>query len=496
MFFLGTLRGLYKELEGFERSNIQKRNFNSNIEPKIYYWFKFGSKNFLLYFDNTLDFHRRPFLLFLVIPETKYIDWSTKNGCQSLKNAFDNFYETSAFLSLLPNEQNRDFYKISITILDSTIDGELGLEFSSISVNFDFTLIKLNNCISLLKTVKIGTMSWNRFYKENDKSYGLFIETYYLLYQNTIDQSNTAILFRTADLIEVGLIVFQTISVKGKVYLSDTNKFFKTHSQLNVRAHGTNKYNLEIYTVIFELLENKRKPFNFFVDGKEPSKIIGKPLIGKLPERKQRTFLLENQSKEKLEIQVPGYFLDRKLEGMDFFIRIKLIYGAFKKDPEINIFFRKLSLTGLVYFWIHFSSYRNSYTIIFFNYEVKDGSINFKITKVLFPSTKETFYPLGNVETYEPIKNNTLSGFLSGAVLPDQKSISRTKSDFSPKEYKTIFGGLTHTLLSDNKQGSKSIYLLMIFVLVAVFIFLTGLFCFFKRRVSQRKRFSKVGGSS
>ena len=138
-----------------------------------------------------------------------------------LTSAFDNFYKNSVFFSLLPNKQNRNVCKFSPTIINFTINGEIRLETSSTAINTNFMLIKVKSCISLLETVKVGTRSWNRFYKENDKCYGVFIEIYYLLYKNTSDQSNIITLFRTADLTEVGLVLFQTTYVEGKLFLND-----------------------------------------------------------------------------------------------------------------------------------------------------------------------------------------------------------------------------------------------------------------------------------
>ena len=71
--------------------------------------------------------------------------------------------------------------------------------------------------------------------------------------------------------------------------------------------------------------------------------------------------------------------------------------------------------------------------MIYFGHKIENGILGFNIIKIVFPSVKKVFYPL---ETNKPTKRNTLSSFLSGAIISGQNSILITGSQIYTQEQK------------------------------------------------------------
>ena len=166
----------YATFKGFAESSISETTLRPEIKPKVYYFFELENGFYLAYFDNTSEHHENPFILLLMIPEAQDKEWSDPDSCQLLTTAFDEFYKNSAFLSLLPSEQNQKYYRILATIKNVTIKGEFYLGNNGTSfLAKGFALQRFIDCVPLLNSVKIGTLSSNHFYKVEDILYGLFV---------------------------------------------------------------------------------------------------------------------------------------------------------------------------------------------------------------------------------------------------------------------------------------------------------------------------------
>ena len=161
-----------------------------------------------------------------MVPGAKDKSWPDIEDDQLLIKAFNNFYETSAFLSLLPNEQNRKFYSIFINIDNRPIHGWAKLEGSTLFMFLHFPLQKLVNHNPLLEQTKICTLSWYCFYKVKNTYYGFFMKTYFIFYQEQNAHAESVVTFRAADLNEPGNLFFTPNVHRGKVFLMIKISFY------------------------------------------------------------------------------------------------------------------------------------------------------------------------------------------------------------------------------------------------------------------------------
>ena len=498
LFFLKAIKCPYKELRGFSESTTRNKKFSLEIKRKTFYWFECTTKLYLLYFDNSLEFHERSFLFIVVIPETTSKGWSDQiNYCQLLLTAFDNASQTCSFFSFWPNEQNVKFYKFSAQNLDVAVEGELVVNNTSTFVNTDSVLTKISSCTSLLETVKIGTKFWNSFYKFEDTFFGLFIETYYILYQSTDERSKTVNMFRIADLIKVGYIWFQTSSVKGKVFLSSNEHSLEINFKQNIGVYERNKYTLQIsfpflskISIVFDLEENKTQNFLFFLNNKKLCEYVLIPEIEKLPQVGKRFYLIENEWQEKLTIEVPVYYFGKKVEMSKLIFMFKLIKGEVGKFSKPHVFSEILNFNVEEnYFSIYYE--RETYWI-YFDYDAKDKHIFFKIIKV--DSSTNNNLSLKVKETtrcYKLKKRNKVPLFLNGAIIYDKQAfikitkfgltkITLTNSEYSHMEFQI-------------KSKNQIVCCLVVLIFLTVCLFIWLVYQSKKIKITNKKgRFNKM----
>ena len=125
-FFLQNVNCPYLEIEGESGPFTFEKPYTSDILSGKYYWFEFENKVFLLHFNNKLETHGNPFLLFISIMNTKEKRWYEIENNQLLLTAFNNFQKSSTFVSLMQNKQNRNRYKFVVDIYyDLGLHGEI-----------------------------------------------------------------------------------------------------------------------------------------------------------------------------------------------------------------------------------------------------------------------------------------------------------------------------------------------------------------------------------
>ena len=236
LFFLRNINCFFTELRDVLEPSGWETASAVEINPDNFYWFGVGNRICLVYFNNRLKHHRNPYLLFLTVPGVRSEDWCSSETYQLLVSAFDNFYKTSAFLSLLPNQQNTGYYRFSAMI------GDVWTGNKTTFVGKNFVLKSFTGCVSLLVAVEIGTKAWRRFYKVKECFYGLFVETYYVSYHNLFGNARTNVLFKTADLIEMSFIKFWTELVGTEVFLAGKENFFKIDPKKDTFLYAHNLY--------------------------------------------------------------------------------------------------------------------------------------------------------------------------------------------------------------------------------------------------------------
>ena len=502
LFFLKDTDCFYGELEGALNATKEENWIGSKIETKTFYWFEAKNKTHLFYFDNSLEFHKRPFFLLILVRWANDNDWPISANCQLLSTTFDNFYKDSVFFSLLPNEQKRSFYRFTVEIQESVVDGEVELkeEEEETSIVSDFELKKLTSCASLLRTVKFGTISRSRFYQGEDELYALFVETYYVLYKNVDESSTTENLFRTADLVEVGYVLFRTAAEKGKVFLTGSADTIMINFTQNVSGNERNSYNLKDYflflpenSVAFEFEESKEQQFDFFINNRMTDKDLGTLLIEKLPQVGTKHYLLVFSSDNVVGVELPIYFFGEKLEISELVFvfklaRIKKFGGLSEARVFFTIFdFYKESNSS----WVR---YDGTTYAVYLNYKIERGSISFGISNIRMEVSTE--YILTEKETTkinEPIKRKTTSDFLGGAIIYN-KDTTLTLTD--PEYYKIALKRHESSAQEpleefNNKRKSNLPYPFITLFFFGSFLVVGSLFYNYRKKIYKKRKFNK-----
>ena len=331
IYFFQNTKTFYREIEGtFERVNTHQFT-TLKIETGKYYWFEFSNERYLFIFDNNLQFNKNSFILFVIVPMAKSKSWPDLEGDQLLISAFDNFHETSAFLSLLPNEQNRNVYSIFININNRLIYGWAKLEDDALFMSPNFPLQKLTKCSALLEKTKIRTISWNCFYKVKDTYYGFFMKTYYIRYIKQSETLKELVLFRAADLNELAFVKFKLSLLHGKTFLSDRENFFKIGFIGRLRVVEENKYRLHelllnsTINIAFDLQMDKTEQFRIIIKNSQFEEELEMPTIERLHQTEQTVYLIREDSVERLLIEIPTYFFGKKLEISNLIVSFKVV---------------------------------------------------------------------------------------------------------------------------------------------------------------------------
>ena len=488
---------LYKEVEGFSDSARHTRFIYSKVESKSYYWFEKENEVYVLYFDNTLEFHERPFLLFLIVPGADKKSWTGHDNCQLLTDAFDNFHKTSVFFSFLSNEQNKNFYDLSTNFLESNTFVEIELRETKTFMRTDFVLERFKDCASLLATVQVGTVFWNQYYKLGDNFFGLFVETYYLLYRETEETSETLTLFRNADLVELVFVSFQVSVLDGKFVVSDIGHSTAIIVKENITVYTRNKHTFVVLVpspakidIVFDLKENKAKQFQLFRDDKKTYEYIGAPPVKKLLRVDQKVYLFENRFRRKISIEVPVYFFGKSLELSKLVIGFQLIQESFDGFSKVSTFFRIFSYKEKekctrVYFE------GETYNVCF-SYNIESGKFAFKLTRIRVLNTEElAFLEKETTETLKPTKFGLVKSFVDGLIIYNKDSfeVFSDSGHSKEKESTSIRKGALDTF--NKRYTYMNVYLVISLVLLVVFVLIGRLFYQCRKKKHNNKRFKK-----
>ena len=501
-FFLHAVKPLYKEIESFEVSNSYEGCASSEIEQRSYYWLEVDNNSYVLYFDKSLEFHKRAFLLLVAVPGANKESWFDQSTCQLLADAFDNFYKKSCFFSFIPNKQSEKFYEFSINFLGAEIFGELEIEETITVVRTDSELKKMTVCSSLLEKVQIGTRFWNQFYKVEDKFVALFVETYYVLYQQTNENSETITLFRNADLIEIAFVLLQTEYFKGKIVVSDTEGSTATIFKRNVDVQEKNKYFVQMLnplffkiTVAFELLENKNKQVKFLLNDDELKEAVETLPVEKLSKVGELVYLSENRFRKKVTVEVPIYYFGEKMELSKLGVGFRVIQEGLGGSNSVRGFILKFDFL-----------YKQTCTSADFEdenyricYIIESGKIAFKMNSIT--DSKENRLNYVEKETIE--KNNleqadTVSRFIDGIIIYNEDYFKVvTDRDF----YKTKTTN-TDSLVeqantkafnkSNGIEKSNRNFMLISLIILTSFSVILGLFCLYRKRMCKKERFKQT----
>ena len=488
LFLLQKISSFYTEIEGVSEFEIDDDDVISKLEPKRFYWSEIEGYINVLYFDNSLKLYTRPFLVFITLPDVTPEDWLNKNRCQLLTNALDNFHKNSTFWSFLPNKENRNFYEFPQDFLGlEDIIAAIKLEQAVYTVIARFKLEKITDCVSLLKTVEFGTNFWGRLYKTQEVFHWLFVEIFYVQYQNTNENSYDKILFRSADLIEIIITSFEVKSLKEQNFVSELNHPFKVESKQNVWFNKQkNTYpmkDLFDFTIFFDLEKNENKQFKFVLNKTELDEYDEIPTLVKLNKVGKRVYHLKLSYDENLTIETPIYFFGEKVVLSKLVVKLKYIFENENGSAVSSVFnlfeFDEKEISDELSFGksLFFSQlFHVSYSHI-----IENGKIVIKVNTIKDYYHKNlVFEEKETLETYEPSQTDIASAFVDGLIIHNEDTL---KVLIDP-DYSTEIENASRT--SDEKTINELVYILIFLVLLIGFVSIICLF-YLKRKKHTRK---------
>ena len=494
LFLFQNINCFFTEIKGLLKPRGWDTTFKWEIEPEKFYWFELANRIYLAYFNNSSKYHSNPYLLFIVIPEARREDCYIPEFCCLLKSAFDRFYLTSAFLSLLPNKKNAVHYQVLVRIEDMKIEGEIQLGDKTTFTGKNFKLKGFNLCISLLNSVEIGTKRWHRFYKVKDYFYGLFVETYYVIYRNDSGESETAVLLKTADLVEMSLIKFQTNSVQGEVFLTENENIFEINPKKDTFHHTYNFHVIKMdwsesnYIICFDLEQSGDLEFqSIFEKNKPKEEEVEMPLTKRLSQVGQENYLVKDTKSEKVVVETPSYFIGKKLEVSKLVVPFRVIVSKPNGLSEAQVVFRMYDFNHKQN---HFWFFTTKKHLVCFDYFVKNGKLFFIITD----KPKELGYvsitdPVKVVETFKETEMKGVLEFLNGTVIFDRNSaITLTGYDPGVEERETNSASEKRFKSVCRRHRNKIVFLLTGLVLATVCFFIKRTNPRFKKKIKQKHK--------
>ena len=490
VLFLKNITCSYAEIEGKNKLGNYNPQLASEIEAGKYYWFESLNEIFLIYFDSSLKFHKNPFILLILVPGIKKERFLNSEDYLIFSNTFDNFHKTAAFSSLVPNNQSRPYYSISVKMMQTTTNVELRLGEKIMLFKNDFSVIKeITHYNSLLKNVTFGTMFWFRFYEIEDEFYGLFIETCYVIYQR--HPKITASLFKSTYITEIKVVEFKTSTINTKVFLSGKDEYFTLYTERNPQSFRKKQYffhnssfNFFINAITFNFEKNKADQLQICFQKKQNDEEIKPPKLEKLQQTSQRVYLFEDGSQRKHIIQLPTYYFGKRLEisGLLFWIKVTQ-----KKNDEIvkvDVFLEKFRFNIKEN---SFSFYLKGEYRIFLHYFIEKENIILEPIKIVY--RLDMNIALSKTETGESHEIPNLVNvfkYLNGSIVYDKEFVvtlsgadSNAEEQEAEQKLKTVF--------EQNSHKNKIIYMLISLFLIFVSCLLPFFFSYFRKK-SYRKR--------
>ena len=489
----------YLEIEGVSETSTMGSFLKSETKSGKFYWFEWLNEIYLFYYENNQKAHRTPFLLFVVIPDARNRHWPYTENYRLLEKAFDDFHQTSAFVSLLPNTQNRNFYSFLVVINSNLVCGLVKVDDSLVFMSENFTLTTLTNHTNILTDFKLGTLSSRRFYESNNKFYGLFMEVYYVIYKDQNEKLESVFLFRTGSLIEIALVSFKTYFTKGKIFLEDRDGVFEFRFIKNIKPREKNTYILRVFhpvrfiTVYFDLKENKSKQFEFYfayIFNLENN--IARPKFEKLFQTGKNIFFFESDFKaaHTIEIEIPSYFIAQKLDVSKLIVPFKIIQKKAGKVYMVDVHFLKYNFVekkniyrfnSKIFYYLHFG------------YFVEINKLFFVITKITNSNKEPTnLKQIASVESYDKTERTRFDMFLSGTIIYYQDSVVILEpNEVYTKEFKIKPVMKDESKQSYDKNNITVICLLVGLVLVGICFASKWLFHIFKKKLSKRRKLNK-----
>ena len=335
----------YKEVEGIVEPSDKQIYKELEIELGKHYWFELDEERYFFHFGKTPQTHENPYILSVVVPKAKSEDWPNLDNDELLQNAFEYFHKNSAFISLLPNGQYRNFYAFSVKINKVFLYLQVKLGNKPLFRLENFQLKKLTKPTVLPSYMEIGTIVWNSFYKTKISHYGIFMKTYYIAYHGLNKNLEPVVFFRVGVLGKLAYVVFKLNFEDSSIFLNDDDSFIIEFIQ-NFRPFGKNNYRLWKYIpdkyidIEFCLEVNINQQFQVVFGNVVPKEEIKMPAIKRLSQAETKVYLLREDDVERVTIEAPVYFFGQELAISKMVVQFKIIIELLNKSPKVESYLK------------------------------------------------------------------------------------------------------------------------------------------------------------
>ena len=471
-------------MEGKTKPTSLQTNLLRTVQPSKFYWFKHQTIIYFLHFENNPEFHKNAFILLLVVPKAKPETWSKSRDEKLLTDALNDFRNTSAFLSLLENKQDRNYYSALITINCKKIEVRVVLENHRMFIELDSEVNEHAEYSPILNSVKVGTKFWECFYKEDDKLQGLFIEIYYIVYPKQFGDLHAGALFRIGKVVEFSFFVLQPEFVDGKVFIKKIEEFYNEVPTMKILKEENSFLHLlevrykSLFSNIWFELEGDCHRFGLVIGMTTLEQKAVKPVIQQLSQVLHKQYLLEEHQQKKVVTEVPTYSFGKELSISKLVVSFKLVTEVPEEPVGVEV----------VFFEFHFQKEENCYECvelrccICFRHTVEGANLVFSVSKVkeLFGKRRE-FVPKETGEITGVTKEQHTAAFLNGLVGYDPNAAVMLKGQERKQEENRKI---------KTKENRKVYFFIGLVVVVICFSSFLIYFCF-RRKTAKAKRFVK-----
>ena len=478
-YILSKTNCFYKEVEGNTKPSDLQTTLLRTVASSKFYWFEHQSIIYLLRFEDNPEFHKNAFILLLAVPNAKSETWSESRDDKSLTDALNNFRNTSAFLSLLPNKQDRNYYMVSVNVNRNKLQMRVVLEKHKLFVELESEVQEHADYTYLLNSTKIGTKFWDCFYGENNHFQELFVKVYYIVYPETLGYSKSVVLFRVGDVTEVSFVVFQTKLVEEKTFLETIERVYEMQLHGKQRTGGKELFRFEIVEPFsfcffyFDLRERTAEQLEIKISTPKLQKKAEKPVVQRLLQVGHKVCLVTDDKQRTMRIELPVFFFRKRLEISELSILVKVSDNSLSEKVLLRTFaFRRDED------YCEIDIGRSHY--IYLKYNNENGKLIFSMFKIAVLANEVNVLSIEEIErTVEPTKTRNDSVLLNGAVFYNPTS-AVVLTGYEPTSEKRFEKRISKT------QGMY-LYLGLVFVF-SFFLFMC--YFYFNGKTTENKNFS------
>ena len=458
-----------------------------------FYWFEWKDSVFLLRIYNSFRFEEDPFLFVMLVPTANKKTWPDFSCSQTLADAFNKLQTLSSFIPLYREKKKQIEFEANLNVGNKVLSLQLKLTTSSLFVLSPSPVVEFTSCVSFLDHVHLGTKSWTRLYKDQDKLYVLFVEVFCVTYPKSGEDLNGVSVFRVGDVNELFFATLWVETEKGKVSLTGMESFRKIQVVKKCSKTPENEHVFKLghkstdYVLLFSSEEKFVQQFRVFIAGRKLEEETALPALEKLSQIGRKTFGFTDNSYEKLMIEVPCYSFGQKLESSKVVIAFRIFAQRHKKSSELRVYSDVFNLEKKENVFT-FDVAEDTFNV-YIEYKVENKKLVFGVSKVVKLSHMERVVEQEETRITEQMwgKKSDLS-CVSGAVVYTPTSTSVLTNPEPKIDKEPNLPELKLRSEKDSKQTEKY----KVICVISALLLVIGCFVAFQFYFSfRRKRFKK-----